>query len=456
MHTLRPVANGLRTDHPVPDLPFVDDAHIPVDDRVAIEAIGRHAGEGMWGREDNDREDGWRAFTTDRYRHDLAWCVRYHPKHGRSVLLMRDEDAAHMHMEWHYGPLLFRLGGYWWDGTTWYRPGQVWDAASEDFDRRPVRSAITVTAADLLDDSAQPANAQIIKIANFTADTPLPGRWQDHLALWADRRKQRGDEEQLPLSRCVVKLSAPELAGDQLIGATELAELGGIAPSTLRSYISRGEGDVPPPQATISGRSAWARPVAHDWVEQRRRSPESVAATVAAKDNANLSIGAAEVRDRYTDEFFNRLWEPPARRKRWVVRQRNEATVREVAGELAWSVAVDLDGILPTDALAATIRHAILDELASCKDLLGDEGDPVFYAIIPDVAKMLDWLIRHHPTTAQYMIGELIGDAERRFQIPRNVTAQSLRTALGLDGKLDKDARNEFLDRVLPPTSAEH
>ncbi|MFI9724392.1 hypothetical protein ACIHFE_32950 [Streptomyces sp. NPDC052396] len=29
------------------------------------------------------------------------------------------------------------------------------------------------------------------------------------------------------------------------------------------------------PQATISGRSAWARPVAQDWVEQRHRSTES-------------------------------------------------------------------------------------------------------------------------------------------------------------------------------------
>ncbi|WP_372412087.1 hypothetical protein [Streptomyces luteireticuli] len=31
----------------------------------------------------------------------------------------------------------------------------------------------------------------------------------------------------------------------------------------------------------------------------------------------------------------------------------------------------------------------------------------------------------------------------------------SLRTALGLGVKLDKDARNEFLDRVLPPTTTE-
>ena len=28
--------------------------------------------------------------------------------------------------------LLFRAGGYWWDGATWYRPGQVWDGAADE------------------------------------------------------------------------------------------------------------------------------------------------------------------------------------------------------------------------------------------------------------------------------------------------------------------------------------
>ncbi|UXX98118.1 hypothetical protein N7U49_48380 (plasmid) [Streptomyces sp. AD2-2] len=63
---LRPLANGLRTDHPVPDLPFVDDAHIPIEEGPdAIEAIGRGTGEGMWGRCDRDRNGGWLAFTSD-------------------------------------------------------------------------------------------------------------------------------------------------------------------------------------------------------------------------------------------------------------------------------------------------------------------------------------------------------------------------------------------------------
>ncbi|MGH3827772.1 MAG: hypothetical protein ACRDQX_11460, partial [Pseudonocardiaceae bacterium] len=52
----------------------------------------------------------------------------------------------------YWGPaLLFRSGGYWWDGTTWYRPSQVWDGASEEYVARPVPAATTVTATDLLD-----------------------------------------------------------------------------------------------------------------------------------------------------------------------------------------------------------------------------------------------------------------------------------------------------------------
>ncbi len=52
LYTFRAIANGLHTDHPVPDLPFVDDSHIPVEDPEAIEATGRHAGTDMWGRFD--------------------------------------------------------------------------------------------------------------------------------------------------------------------------------------------------------------------------------------------------------------------------------------------------------------------------------------------------------------------------------------------------------------------
>ncbi len=73
-----PRANGLRTDHAVPGLPFIDDSHIPLDEGPeAIEAVGRHEMSGMWGRYDENCDDGgWHAFTTDSLNHSLGWVVR--------------------------------------------------------------------------------------------------------------------------------------------------------------------------------------------------------------------------------------------------------------------------------------------------------------------------------------------------------------------------------------------
>ena len=65
---------------------------------------------------------------------------------------------------------------------------------------------------------------------------------------------------------------------------------------------------------------------------------------------------------------------------------------------------------------------------------------------------MLDWLIAHNPDSAQHTIGELVGEAERRLEIPRQVTEHSLRLALDLDSsKLDSERRREFLNRAFPP-----
>lgn len=449
MELATPLANGLRTDHPVPGLPFVDDSHLPLEDPEAIEAIGRNTAQGMWGRWD-EQDEGWLAFTTDAYRHDLGWAVRHHPDHGRSVLLYTDSDAAGTHTDWWNDTLLWREGGYWWDGTTWYRPGMLWDPAREDYQRHPVPAALTVTAADMLDGTGDPDQVTVRKISTLAEGEGAPGRWLDHLALWARHRT----EGALPLSRCVVTLTAPELKASELLSTTEMARLAGIAPSTLRGYISRGEGDVPAPQEAGGGRSAWSRPVAEAWVELRHRSPESVAETLADRTgDQNLNIGEAQVKKRFAKSFFSHLWEHPTRRRLWALRHRNEDTVRQTADVLAWQVSKSLDQIIPTDALSLTIRHAILDELAYSQNLhrsTSNTEEDGFHGINFKVARMLDWLVRHHPTRAQHTIDQILGDAQRRLDIPQEVTARSLRIALNLDSEMDEDVRNEFLDRVLP------
>lgn len=168
----------------------------------------------------------------------------------------------------------------------------------------------------------------------------------------------------------MVRPAAPELADDQLVGVPEMAELADITLSTLRTYISRGENSIPLPQAAVSGHSMGARPVTEDWAEAHRKSPESVEAAMASGDNDSLSRDAAEVRQRFTENFTRTLWERPAVGKRWTLRHRNEGAVRELASELAWEVAASLDRIIPTEELGMTIRHAVLDEFAARAALL--------------------------------------------------------------------------------------
>jgi hypothetical protein len=461
-YSYQAVANGLHTDHPIPDLPFVDDTHIPLNDPAAVEAVGRNVADDMWGREDRlPHYGGWVAFTTDPLRHDLGWLVRWHPEHGRSVILYRDGVVASAYTAFNGPGLLFRAGGYWWDGAAWYRPAQVWDAAGEEHYQRPVPAAVTITAADLLDaGDGDPSRGQVLEIGQVDPETPSAGRWLDDLALWAERHPSDH-----PLAHSIVKLTAPELTGDQLVGAADVAQIAGIAASTLRAYISRGEADVPLPQATLSGRSVWSRPVAEDWAEQRQRSAAGVSAAVSVEHSGvAVAPGIAEIWSRFTRVFFAYLWDRPSLRRRWALRWRNEKAVRDIAESLGWEVAGSVDSLIPVYDLGTTVQHAVLDEFARGQHDQRQTGgkalrvasvpasnDAVFYGITPQVTRMLDWLIRHHPDSARHTFGGIVGAAEQRLRIPREVSEQSLSTALSMDGKLDDDTLEEFLSRVLTP-----
>jgi hypothetical protein len=398
--------------------------------------------------------DGWVAFTTDLGRPDLAWVVRWHPEHGRSVLLVRDEEAASIHTLLQGPTLLLRVGGYWWDGVTWYRPNQVWDAASEEYVRRVVPGAVTVSAHDLLAHSGDPQRGHLLRVADINPDLVAPPqRWQDELALWASRR----DDDPMDLSRCVVRVTAPELTADQLVGAGEMAEIAGVSSSTLRAYVSRGESDVPQPQASINGRNVWARPVAEEWAESRRRSSDSVSSVLATHRYGvdGLAPGVAHVWEKFTNDFFSRLWENPDRRKQWALRWRNETAVRELARDLSWSAAADITHcVVPIDALSATIRHAFLNEFADGqrrRHELNEGPEEQFFGVEPGVARILHWLVRFSPETARHTIGEIVGEAERQLELPRHVSEESVRSALHVDGQLEAESLDEFLDRVLTP-----
>ena len=60
-------------------------------------------------------------------------------------------------------------------------------------------------------------------------------------------------------ARYSLGLDAPELAADRLLGVGDVAQLLGVGPSTVTSYLSRGR--LPAPQARVGGRPAWSAPV---------------------------------------------------------------------------------------------------------------------------------------------------------------------------------------------------
>ncbi|MFJ6760759.1 hypothetical protein ACIQNK_37815 [Streptomyces sp. NPDC091273] len=218
---------------------------------------------------------------------------------------------------------------------------------------------------------------------------------------------------------------------------------------------------MPQPQATVGGRDQWARAVADDWVEARRRSREGVRTVMSAGDRDELSRGAAEVRDHFAADFHGTLWERPDVRKRWVLRARNEGSVREVSDALTWTVAVSLDRILPTEFLGSTVVDAVLHSFADAVEMdcnkesregsgPGEEKVWMLY-VSRSVAAMLDWFIRHHPESAHHYIGEIMHAAHRQWEIPAEETVRTLCTAVSMDGKMSDEDRKTFFALLAPP-----
>jgi hypothetical protein len=257
----------------------------------------------------------------------------------------------------------------------------------------------------------------------------------------------------------VVALTAPELAADQLVAAAELAQIAGVGASTLRAYLARGENDVPLPQATVAGRSLWSRPVAQEYAEARRQDPDAIAATMsAAHRGVDLPRGIVQLWQRFNRSFLYELWENPTIRPRWARRWRTEPAIREVAEQLGWTVAADLDHIVPMSQLGATIRYAILGDLAgqlANHQAIRGDGEPEFhhYGMIPALGVMITWYIRHDPALAHAVLGETIGQAEHELKIPRHAVVAALHTAVDLDGNTSEDESEgfrDFFDRLLP------
>ena len=293
-----PIANGIRTDHPVPGLPFINDSLLDLEDRSHIEAIGRHAGEGLWGRTDiyEATPGAWRAFTTDPENTNYAWLVVNHPTNGRSVTLYRDEDVAEAYSYRDYDnegviPLIVRAGGYWSDGDTWRRPtatrdpitgGRTWDAPEKAADW----TALDARLDPLPGDEVHVPDPRSRTVANALPAAADDAHWRaSELKAWENARASRDDA--LPLEQCTVEIIAPELTGTSLLGSAEAADMAGVGASTWRAYVARGT--APAPQRTRSGRPHWSWPIIEAYIARAERDAPRTLPSLP-KGSASLAV----------------------------------------------------------------------------------------------------------------------------------------------------------------------
>lgn len=330
-----PVANGIRTDHPYPGLPFVDDFALDLTDPEQIEKIGRGAGEGHWGRTDNFHTPGaWRAFTTHPEAPFWAWVVTHHPTNGTSVLLYKDDDAATAYgyraFEPENGgviPLVVRHGGYWSDGEQWRRPTAVldpvtgnslWDQPSQ---AHPVSATDTLTLSFQALSTAQEERT-VYSMAEFARREPdfIPfSDWSaQSLKAWQDRRTSGS----LPLDNCIVELRCPELMPDALLDNGQAAHLAKVAASTWRAYVSRGQ--APEPQkvyrstVTDASRPYWSQPIVEAWIARRDHQEEGREGIAASPS------------DPRTETVMERMSAALMRLGKRVVKAEGSGAVREV------------------------------------------------------------------------------------------------------------------------------
>lgn len=282
MQIALPVAQGVRTDHPDPSLPLVDDSHIPIHDGKAIEQLGRREEHWTWGRYDA-AGDRWSAFTTDQRNPTYAWIVTSVPGFGQTVLLYTD-DAAHTayeHEPREGRPLLYRAGGYWWDGQQWNRPERVFDKLTERFVQNKVPDAASVDAASYLGKqkvSRKALHVGVTDIEMFEHDE-VGLLWQPHeqaanIAAWSSARPAGA----LPLEQCIVGVDAPELDRDATLNERAAAKELGMKLGAVRDLITdEDRGHVnrvfPAPQipGLRSGGQRWSVPVLRQWAWQERR-----------------------------------------------------------------------------------------------------------------------------------------------------------------------------------------
>lgn len=441
------LANGVRTDHPVPGLPFVDDGCLPLSDPEGIEALGRGRGEGRWGRCDRFG-DYWRAFTTDPDYPQLAWVVMAHPEHGRVVYLTRDDDAVDLYSFDAHEGIVIRSGGYWWDGVQWHRPLQRFDWVLERHERPVIDEASTVTASELLIDLPYPPAAPLPPSAFVSGEVSVDAwQWTEQLiTVWAQHRP----EGSLPAKCCVVDITAPELEMERLLGVHEAARRAGISESTLRAYISRGQSEVPAPQIRVKGRPFWSAPVIQDWVARRQGEGAGLLERVGERDETDGNL-----RPRGIADLWRRTSETVSARLRLNSRTADE----DVAADVAWFSTANPDTlgqILPITALFLSLGSCVKSDLTNEVATGTPPAEIRMTVLSPWTAELLAWGLRMFPERAIHTVQDAVGDCIRAYDLDRAILRAGIRRELSLHlSEADQDLvtiLDEALDALPPPT----
>lgn len=162
--------------------------------------------------------------------------------------------------------------------------------------------------------------------------------------MWLNRRT----EGALPLERCVLELSAPELATEALLSNQDAATIAGVEVSTWRAYVSRET--APDPQRVIrasvsdKGRPYWSAPIVEAWVARRDR------------DASSREARGSELTDTKTANVLERIGKTLASLGRRVFKANDPEAIRGV-------LQGDIIGIALRDHVAASMHAAwMVDE----------------------------------------------------------------------------------------------
>jgi len=158
---------------------------------------------------------------------------------------------------------------YWRDGAGQWRYSGGGDPVPGAQDLR-LRDLFDPPAGVVHDEAGEARSVRLVPRAWARRTPGHPLTWvydyavlggRDDIAVPAEVWEERAGQ--------VVAMAAPELHPHNLHGVDAVADLLGVTPSAVRSYLARGQ--IPEPLMRVGGSPLWSRPIIERWLPTRRR-----------------------------------------------------------------------------------------------------------------------------------------------------------------------------------------